>query len=136
MLSLTTLTRSGALNERGKPFLVRVLFLYERKSDHNTAVDARNTNAAFGDNLVNELTIRRWYVKFESGDESLTNEDEGRPEVVLDNEVLRAIVEQNPGYTVRDYADELGVTSTAVSRHLKTNGKVKKWINRFFLNYK
>ena len=40
--------------------------------------------------------------KFETGDESLTNEDRGRPETVVNNEVLRAIVEKNPDNTVRD----------------------------------
>ena len=70
---------------------------------------------------------------FEIGDESLTNENMGRPETVL-----RARFEKNPGNTVRDYAEELGVSSLNVSRHLKLIGKVKKkrktLINGFFLN--
>ena len=49
----------------------RVLFLYEWKRQHN---------AAFGNGSVNERTIRHWYAKFETGDESLTNEYWGRPE--------------------------------------------------------
>ena len=109
----------------------RLLFLYEWKSQHNAAEAARNINAAFGDNSVNERTIRRWYEKFENGDESLSNEDRGRPETVLNDDTLRALVEANPANTVRDYAQELNVTPITVSRHLKIIGKVKKldkWI--------
>ena len=43
---------------------------------------------------VNECTIRHWYANFETGYESLTNEDRGRPETVVDNAVLRAIVKK------------------------------------------
>ena len=41
---------------------------------------------------------------FETGDESLANEDQSRPKTVVDNEVLLTIVEKIPGNTVRDYA--------------------------------
>ena len=66
----------------------RVLFLYEQKSKHNAAAVAGNINAAFGSGSVNERTIRCWYAKFETEDESLINEDWGRPETIVDNEVL------------------------------------------------
>ena len=47
--------------------------------------------------------ICRLYSKFGTVDESLTNENRGRLETVLDSEVLRAIVEKtNPANTVRD----------------------------------
>ncbi|GFW47605.1 hypothetical protein TNCV_583171 [Trichonephila clavipes] len=56
------------------------------------------------------------YAKFESGDESITKEDQDWPETVVDNEILRAIFQQNPYNTVRDYAEKLGVTLTTISR--------------------
>ena len=43
----------------------RVPFLYVRKSKHHAAEAARNINAALGNDSGNELTIRRWYTKFE-----------------------------------------------------------------------
>ncbi|GFU38365.1 hypothetical protein TNCV_2433461 [Trichonephila clavipes] len=49
---------------------------------------------------LDERTKRFWYAKFESGDESLTNEDPNRSDTVVDNGVLRAIIEKNPGNTV------------------------------------
>ena len=50
-----------------------MLFLWEWKSKHNVAAAAWNINAAFGNGSVNECTIQRWYAKFETGDEGLTN---------------------------------------------------------------
>ena len=69
----------------------RVLFLCERKSKHNAAATARNINAAFGNGSVNEHTIRHWYKKFETGNESLTNEDRGRPECSKLTDVSRIL---------------------------------------------
>ena len=70
--------------------------------------------------------IWRWYAKFKTGDESLTNEDRSRSETVLDNEVLLAIVEKKTGNTDREYAEELGLSPTIISWHLKLIGKNKK----------
>ena len=75
----------------------RVLLLYEWKGKHNAAAAAQNVNAAFGDNSVNEHTIRHWYSKFETGVESLTNKHRGRPETGVKNNVLHEIVGKNPG---------------------------------------
>ena len=72
----------------------RALFLYEWKSKHNAAAAVRNINAAFGNGSVNKCIIRRWYAKFETGDESVTNEDWSRPETVVENEILRVTFEK------------------------------------------
>ncbi|GFX82943.1 hypothetical protein TNCV_4938131 [Trichonephila clavipes] len=49
----------------------RILFLYQWKNDRNIAATSRSNNATFGDDSVNEHSIRRWCAKFESVDESL-----------------------------------------------------------------
>ena len=71
-----------------------MLFLYEWESKHNALAASRSINAAFGTCSVNERTIQRWNAKFETGDESLTNEDRSKLNTVAENEVLRAIVEK------------------------------------------
>ena len=51
---------------------------------------------------------------------SLTNEDQDRPETVVGNEVIRAIVEKHAGNAVRDYAEELAISSSAkLFEHLR-----------------
>ena len=72
------------------------------------------------------MNIRRLYAKFETKDESLTNEDRGTPETVVYNEVLQAIVEKYPDNTIRGYAEELCVPPATISLHLKLTDKVKK----------
>ena len=61
--------------------------MYKWKNKRYALATLRNINAAFKKDSVNERTIRRWYTKFETGDESLTNEDLGKPETVVDHEI-------------------------------------------------
>ena len=56
----------------------RPIFLYEFKLNQSAAETARKINQPFGNNRVNERTVRRWFAKFHSGDFSLEDE----PEVV------------------------------------------------------
>ena len=88
--------------------------------------NSQRVNAAFGNGSVKESIIGHWYAKLETGDDSLTNEDPSRAETVVEKGDLRAIIEKNSSNTVRDYAEELGVSLTIISRHLKLIGKVKK----------
>lgn len=110
---------------------IRVLYLYEWKSGHNAAAAARNINAAFGEDFAKERTIRHWFERFRSGDESLEDEDRGRPPSLLNDDQLKAMVEADPRQTVRELAQHFGVDGSTISRHLNAIGKVKKldeWI--------
>lgn len=104
----------------------RVLFLYEWKSGNNASTAARNINVAFGNDAVNERTVRRWYQKFEAGDENLENEPRGRPELSINDDHLKLAVEENPRTTVRELAQEFDVSAMTISRHLNSIGKKKK----------
>ncbi|KOC66867.1 Histone-lysine N-methyltransferase SETMAR, partial [Habropoda laboriosa] len=55
----------------------------------------RNINAAFGNDAVNERTVRRWLEKFEAGDESLVIEARGRPEPSINDDQLQISIEAN-----------------------------------------
>ncbi|KOC60779.1 Histone-lysine N-methyltransferase SETMAR, partial [Habropoda laboriosa] len=93
---------------------------------HNAAAAARNINAAFGNDTVDERTVRRWSQKFEAGDESLVIEARGRPEPSINDDQLQISIEANTRQTVRDLAQEFSVSPMTISRHLKSIGKVKK----------
>jgi histone-lysine N-methyltransferase SETMAR len=70
--------------------------------------------------------VRRWFQKFCNGDESLQDaEGRGRPSVINDD-VLKTLVEANPRVTVRELAKDLGVSKSVVSDGLKRIGKSKK----------
>ncbi|KAF2368605.1 Transposase type 1 [Trinorchestia longiramus] len=96
------------------------------KLGHNASEASANINRAWGEESTRDRTVRRWFGKFRSGDESLKDE-EGRERLgSLENEQLHAVVEQNPRQSVREMSQTLGVSIATVSRHLKIIGNVKK----------
>ena len=54
----------------------RPIFLYEFKLNQSAAETVRKINQAFGNDSVNEYTVRRWFTKFRFGDFRL--EDDAR----------------------------------------------------------
>ncbi|KAF2344777.1 hypothetical protein FHG87_024467 [Trinorchestia longiramus] len=105
---------------------LRLLMLHEFKLKHNASEASANINRAWREESTRDRTVRRWFGKFRSGDESLKDE-EGRGRLgSLENEQLHAVVEQNPRQSVKEISQTLGVNIATVSRHLKIIGKVKK----------
>uniref|UniRef100_A0A0N5BJ06 HTH_48 domain-containing protein n=1 Tax=Strongyloides papillosus TaxID=174720 RepID=A0A0N5BJ06_STREA len=105
---------------------IRAMMLYEFKRGTNAAKTTQEINKTFGENLVSPSTVQRWFKKFREGSEDLENEKREKPESVLDNDVLREVVEANPRTTVRELARELNVSKSTVSRHLQEIEKTKK----------
>ena len=92
----------------------RPIFSLRIQIEQSAAETARKINQAFGNNIVNERNVRRWFAKFRSEDFCLEDEPRsGRP-TVIQNEDLRTLVETSPLQTVRGMAGELGFSSNAV----------------------
>ena len=70
--------------------------LYEFKLNQSTAETARKINQAFGNNSVNERTIRRWFAKFRSIDFSLEDEPRSGRSTVIQDEDLKTLVMTDP----------------------------------------
>ena len=104
----------------------RAIFFYEFKQGNNAAEATRNIIAVFGEDSLRERTVQYWFKKFKDGETNLDNEERGRPGSAIDHDQLKALVEANPRTTVRELAEELGVSKTTVSDHLKQIGKSKK----------
>ncbi|XP_035742750.1 histone-lysine N-methyltransferase SETMAR-like [Vespa mandarinia] len=110
---------------------IHVIFLYEYKFGNNAAKAVRNINQAFGENIVNDRKVQRWFEKFRSGDFSLQNEPRGRPEKSLKNDALKALVETNPIVSSRELSARMEVDHETILRHLSEICMVKKmdkWI--------
>lgn len=105
---------------------LRLLMLHEFKLGHNASETSANINRAWGEGSTSDRTVRRWFQTFRSGDESLEDEEGRGRACSLDNEQLKAVVEQNPRQSVREMSQTLGVSASTVSRHLQSIGKVKK----------
>uniref|UniRef100_A0A0N5CBX7 HTH_48 domain-containing protein n=1 Tax=Strongyloides papillosus TaxID=174720 RepID=A0A0N5CBX7_STREA len=111
---------------------IRAIMLYEFKRGTNAAKTNQEINGTFGEDLVSLSTVKRWFRKFKEGSEDLENEECGRPETVIDNDELRKAVEANPRATVRELAEELNVSKSTISNHLKEIEKTKKldkWVS-------
>lgn len=100
--------------------------LYEFKLKHNATQAAENINAAWGEGSINVRTTQRWFNKFRNGDMTLVNEDRGRPVSCLNEDSLKAAVEENTRQTVRELGQTLNVSKSTISVYLEKIGKVKK----------
>lgn len=105
---------------------IHLILLYEFKLGNKAAEAARHINRAWGPLTTTERTAQRWFTRFRSGDTSLEEEEgRGRPSSV-DDDFLKALVEDNPRTTLCELARELNVSFQTVSMHLQAIGKVKK----------
>lgn len=105
---------------------LRVIFEYEFRRGNNAAQTARNINDVYGVNTTNERTARFWFQRFRSGNFDLKNEARGRPETVVDNEELKAIVEADDSQSTAELAAAFDVSIRMILVHLRQIGKVKK----------
>uniref|UniRef100_A0A0N5CC62 HTH_48 domain-containing protein n=1 Tax=Strongyloides papillosus TaxID=174720 RepID=A0A0N5CC62_STREA len=105
---------------------IRAIILSEFKRGTNVAKTTQQINETFGKNLVFASAVQRWFKKFRESSKDLENEESERPESVLDNDVLREVVEANPCITVRELARELNVSKSTVFRYLQEIEKTKK----------
>ncbi|XP_071044536.1 histone-lysine N-methyltransferase SETMAR-like [Parasteatoda tepidariorum] len=81
----------------------------------------------FGKDVANELTVRRWFIKFRCDcDFGLQNEQCWQPESKVDDNQLKGVVEENPSETTRELASRFEVTIPTILCLVKAIGKVKK----------
>uniref|UniRef100_A0A5S6QBT7 HTH_48 domain-containing protein n=1 Tax=Trichuris muris TaxID=70415 RepID=A0A5S6QBT7_TRIMR len=99
---------------------------YEYKQGATAAEAARKINMEFGDDTLDERTAQHWFRKFRSGNESLQDNVRIWRPSDIDEDQLRAIVEEDPRRSTSDIAEKLGVHKTTVSRHFQQIGKRKK----------
>lgn len=86
----------------------------------------RNINTAFGEGSVSERTTRHWFKKFRFGDTNRDNLLRGHAFSVIDDAVLKNVIEANSRLTVWEIAGRFNIHHSIVVRHLKALGKVKK----------
>ena len=83
----------------------RLLMLHER--GHNASEPSANTNRAWKEGSRSDRTVRRCFQTLSSEDEEGIGRD-----CSLDNEQLKAVVEQNPRLSVREMSQTPGVSAT------------------------
>lgn len=64
--------------------------------------------------------------KFRSADFSLRNEPRRKPNTSLDNDALKALLENDPRQTSRELPIKMDIHHSTMKRHLSSIGKVNK----------
>nr|XP_015912828.1 histone-lysine N-methyltransferase SETMAR-like [Parasteatoda tepidariorum] len=105
---------------------MRVIFEYEFYHGANVAQTSLNVNEAFGKDAANELTVRRWFMKFRFGDFDLQNEPRELSKSKVGDNQLKAVGEANPSETMHELASRFEVTIPTIVSHVKAIEKVKK----------
>lgn len=104
---------------------LRHVILYEYQKKISPAEAHRNINLVYA-NSVSVRTVQDWFRKFQTGDFSLEEKSRsGRPSVV-DNDVLKTLVEADPRLTLDEMATKMECGSETIRRHLEEIGKVHK----------
>ncbi|XP_015181327.1 PREDICTED: histone-lysine N-methyltransferase SETMAR-like [Polistes dominula] len=105
---------------------IRHVMLWEFKQGNSAKVTAEKICRVYGEGLITDRAVRNWFVKFRSGDMTLKDEPRaGRPSDFDDN-LLKAVLEQNPRQSTRCIAERLNTSQSTVIRHLEKLGKISK----------
>ncbi|XP_029644891.1 histone-lysine N-methyltransferase SETMAR-like [Octopus sinensis] len=91
----------------------------------NAAKTIKNICEIYGDDdAVGESSVRRWFAKFEAGESSLEDDSRsGRPSK-LDEDVLKAKIEEMSNIATRELAEESEVSKNAAHEHLVKLGYI------------
>ena len=78
------------------------------------------------ENSLTERQCRNWFARFRSGDFDLKDAlRSGRPTEV-DDDKIKAIIENNRRSTTREIAEKLNMSRICVKKHLKQFGYINK----------
>lgn len=84
---------------------IRIIYLYEFKLGHSVADATRNINTIFSEGPTSERTTKQWFEKFRFRDTNLDNFSRGHAPCVIDDTILKDIIEVDSTLTVREVAE-------------------------------
>ncbi|CAD5206156.1 unnamed protein product [Bursaphelenchus okinawaensis] len=112
---------------------MRLCLLYEFKQGTSATVAHREILQVFGSDAYSRSQCEKWFKRFKNGDESLSDQEHGKRPGVVDNELLRVAIDENPRQTTVELAKHFGCSYATISRRLNVIGKVNhggKWVDR------
>lgn len=104
---------------------IRHCMLYEFKRGSNATVATKNINNVYGE-MLDVRKCQKWFDRFRNGDISLENKPRGHRQSVVDNDVLKAIIEADPRQTLEELSVLLNCGVSSVWNHMKEIGKINR----------
>lgn len=105
---------------------LREVALFCFNSKKSAAEAHRMLKEVYGDDCVDDSSVRGWFRRFKSGDFDVEEKERtGRPKTFEDQE-LEGLLDEDPCQTQEELAKSLGVDQTTISRRLKALGMIQK----------
>lgn len=109
--------------EKNKMHL-RHCILYEYQLGRKVPEACRNLQQIFGEDAITERTCRKWFNRFKTGDFDICDKQRSGRRSIVDDEKLKALVQQDPSLTAAQMTKKLNSTPSAVARHILKLGLV------------
>ncbi|KAG9430571.1 histone-lysine N-methyltransferase SETMAR-like [Apis mellifera carnica] len=103
---------------------LRHCILYELYNKEEMLEACRNLLKVFGEGTVSDRICGRWYEKFETGDFDLSDKPRSGQPSLIDDDVVKAMLEQDPFPTTSEIAERLNSARQTISDHIRKIGLV------------
>ncbi|XP_035727538.1 histone-lysine N-methyltransferase SETMAR-like [Vespa mandarinia] len=102
---------------RERQHLRYVMFHCSKKGDSvKNTVDEICT--VYGHGAITITTVRNWFKKFRGGNFNLKDEDRSSQPKTTDTDLIKAMLDKNPRYSVREIVNATRIPKTTVHNHL------------------
>ena len=104
----------------------RHILLYYIRNGKNVAQARKNLYDVYGEKSWTERQCQNWFARFRSGDFNLKDAPRSGHPTEVDDDKIKAMIENNRRSTTREIAGKLNISHICVERHLKQLGYINK----------
>ena len=106
---------------------ISVLLIHEFRPDHRTTQATNNICGTMGKDVLSIRIAQHWSHRFKNGDWELDDLPHTESPVQVDMDVLKQLIEEDPRWTTRWLAEQLGWSHTSVEKHLIQLGELSRY---------
>ena len=99
------------------------ILLYYLRKGKNAEQARKKLYDVFDEKSLTERQGQNWFARFRSGDFDLKDAPRSGSPTEVDDDKMKAIIENNRRSTTREIAEKFNISHTCVERHLKQPNK-------------